>query len=327
MTQLAYTLVLLFAPLPVLIVVARIRLQRKRVSEDNSVVPQAFAPKPESAPGIWLRRFSLPERTYLRQQAGAAKIGFYIVAWSVSVLASSTLLPGGPDVHYGWYAGEPAFVWDRYLTSMFLLTPAGFLFAIITALTAGVGLSAIGTYAINRTRPVTHRLLYWGRVGIALLTLLAGYFTGIAVSLALLIVLHGPVWQHLNANGQGLQITLMQMRRWNWMLNTSLARFLASVATSMSMIFSAFVLLPQLQLGRVRLKMGKGLGMLVGLTLPFYIFFSQLGSFLLPRFTRMFFIYGLSTKVPPPWIAALVPISITAVFLVCGRFAFSRSEP
>jgi hypothetical protein len=325
MTQVIWTFALLFAPVPVLIVMGRIKMLRKRATEEDSAATRPFDPKPEPVPGLLLRRFSQPERTYLRQQVGAAKVGFGIVAWCVAVLTSSTLLPGGADNPYGWYAGDAALLWNGYLNSAFLLNPVAVIFGLITAMTAGFGLSATGPGMMNRTRPLTRRLLYWGRVGPALLTLLAAYATGIAVSLALLLALHGPVWRHLNVNGQELAMTLKQMRRLGWIMHVSLPRLLVSVATTSGMIFSTFLLLQQLPFGRVRVHMPKVVPLLFGLS--FYVLFSQLLRGVASRVSGVFFLYGMLAKSPPPWTGALVPISITAAFLCIAQVLNRRSEP
>jgi hypothetical protein len=320
------TFLLLFAPLPVLIAVGRVRIRVRRrrlgVSEEPVEV-KPFEPKPEPTPGWWLRRFSLPERTYLRQQAGTAKAGFYVVAWCFFALASSSLLPGDLDRFVGWPAGSPQLIWFDYLQGAFVENMLGLVMAVGTAMAAGYGLiPGLGMSAMHRTRPLTLRLLYWGRVGPALATLLAGYAVGIALSLLLLLALHGPVWRHLNVNGQGLALTLIEMRRIAWMLRVSPAKLVLAAATSMSMVFAALVAFVHLPLGKARLP--KWTGWVLGLTV--YESFSTFGPMVLPHVSNVLFLYGLTAKTPPPWIAALVPVCMTGVLLCCGQLLYRRSD-
>jgi len=323
MTQIIYTLLLLFAPVPLLIVWGRIKVLRQRAAEDDALQPKPFAPKPEPTPGFLLRRFPLPERTYLRQQAGAAKVGFCIVAWCTTVLMSKTLLPGGADNPYDWFADDPALLWNNYLQSAFLMIVFGCMFALITAMTAGFGITATGPGSMmNRTRPITHRLLFWGRVGPALLTLFSAYATGIAISLMLLYVLHGPVWSQLN-DSQGFQLTVKQLHRIAWMQTVSLPRLLLSIFTTSSMVFSAFLLLQQLPLNRIRVPWP--LVLLVGPAV--FIVINQLVPNLLRRDLRFLFFYNPNSTAPPSWSAALVPIGITAALLTLSQLFNRRSEP
>jgi hypothetical protein len=225
MSHAIWAVLFFIAPLPILIVVGRIRLllRKRRESSEEPVVPKPFAPKPEPTPGWLLRRFTLPERTYLRQQATTAKAGFYIVAWCIFALAVSGLLPGGDQNLQDWPPGSAQAIWFSYLSGTLMLVPLGVVLAMGTALTSGFGIASTGPVAMNRTRPLSFWLLFWGRVGTALATMLAGYATGIALSLLVLLALHGPVWRHILESTR-MSLTPLQVNHLTRLLRVSPAR-------------------------------------------------------------------------------------------------------
>jgi hypothetical protein len=154
------------APILVLIVIARVKAYRRRAStaltaEDPEV---RLEPRAELAPSLLLSRLTLPQRTYLRQQYGTARVCFILSTYVLFVTASVGLLP--EKVHAAIAVS-----------------------AVITTLKTAPYVT------FNRTRPLSFRFLFWGRASVILASLLAATQVALLASVMLLTLIYGPVWR------------------------------------------------------------------------------------------------------------------------------------
>jgi len=197
-----------FAPMLVLVVIGRIKMYRRRVAslaaEQPSLLQRTngesarragilFDPPAEVTPNVLMRRFTLPQRTYLRQQHVLALTCSVLFAYILFVLASTGLLPE----HIQMYAsgGPSQRIWKSYLD---VITATGHLslaFAFLSGLLAVSYLKTPASAVFLRTRPLSRKFLFWGRISFAFASLQTGTLTGIIASILLLFVVYGPVWR------------------------------------------------------------------------------------------------------------------------------------
>jgi hypothetical protein len=198
-----------------------IRGKRGRgVRENRANIP--FERKAEPAPSFLLRRFTGPQRTYLRQQLTPAITGYMLCAYLVFVAVSVGLLARNQS--YAATSLAPR-VWSSYVD---VLTNAGYLSviaALLTAMTVVAYLKTPSSAVFMRTRPLSHRFLFWGRTSFALAGILAAMLTAILTSMLLLSFIYGPVWK----------------AALGWL--ASIVRLSLSLLTTTALVFSIFVAL------------------------------------------------------------------------------------
>ena len=113
---------------------------------------------------------------------------------------------------------------------------------------ASAGLTTGATGAFNRTRPLTHRFLFWARILSAIATVFASLATAGVVSFVLLLVFYGPVWLHLldiaksGSNGPCRGCRRQAYAPYPELLQSSASRLFLSLATTALLIFSAALL-------------------------------------------------------------------------------------
>jgi hypothetical protein len=317
-----WSILFVLSPLPILILVGRLRVKRQqRVAGADVAEKKPFEPTPEPPLNLLFRRFSSIERVYIRQQIPTARIGFYIISWLVFCAMIPSLFPDA--VHrYQIEQSQSMAVWYSYLRASMVLGWFSIVIAMLTAVVTGVGLTGkIPQTAFYRTRPVTYRMLFWGRVLPALGVLLAGYAVGLGASLGLLVVLYGAVWKHLDISGLTMLLKLSHLHEISWLLRSPWAIFI-SIAVSMVFMFSAAMAFT-LQPFRVP-KMPKPVLYLVGLVV--YMTFSFLGAHqLFPTLARFGLIPG-SSIAPLPLSIDLFPLALSAILLWIAQVAASRKE-
>jgi hypothetical protein len=179
------------APLLVLIVVGRVKLYRSKSESERQSIH--FDPKAEPAPNVLLRRFNLPQRTYLRQQYRIALAGFALCAYVLFVTASLGLLPK----HIHMYSSARLYqrIWQSYVKVFTATGHLSFAFAFLSGLLAISYLKTPASAVFIRSRPLSHKFLFWGRTTFALAGLLTGTLTAIGASILLLFLIYGPVWK------------------------------------------------------------------------------------------------------------------------------------
>jgi hypothetical protein len=182
------------APILGLIVIGRVKAYRSRAAgpPDESAGTR-FEPEPERTPALFLGRFTLPQRTYLKQQFSAARICFVLCAYIFFVAAGIGLLPD--QLPFVTAASHDLHIWRRYQDQ---LTMAGYFAEVSALFTAAVVVATLQSppYGnFNRTRPLSLRFLFRGRAFIVLAGLLVATQAGLLASILLLRFTYGPVWK------------------------------------------------------------------------------------------------------------------------------------
>jgi hypothetical protein len=321
MTSFALVPTVAFAPLLAVPIFYRIHLHRQTSKlERNGGVEAAFAPADPPAPGFLLRRFSLPERAYLLRYRPALLAAFGILLWLFLVNMSGGLLPSA-IASTGFTGSVQQNIWYSYidqLTDVFVLIS---MISLTLGLIAVTDIGMIEPARFPRSRPISRRLLFWGRVLPSLATILTTFVIAALLSLLLLRICYGPVYNHLqNAastlshpvtpDGDSDDLTLL--------LQTSVPRIFLSGITTFLLGFSiavAAIMLP------FQIKRQPILGVLMGLGIMSYQSFFISINFAAPAFARILFIYTVMGP-PPPYVFALVPILIsTALLLLASKFS------
>jgi hypothetical protein len=320
--NLLWTVLLAISPILLLIFVGQFRIKRRRrLAAAEVTEKKPFDLAPEASPNLFLRRFNSVNRTYIREQIPAARTGFCIITWLVFCAMTPSLFPH--TVHrYQIEQSQSMAVWYSYLRASMVLGWLSVMIALLTAVVAGIGLTGkVSQATFFRTRPVTHRMLFWGRVLPALGTLLAGYAVGLGASLGLLVAFYGPVWNRLNISGLGMLLKLSHSHEIGWLLRSPWAIFI-SIAVSMIFIFSA-VMAFTLQPFRVP-NMPKPVQYLLGILV--YMTFSVLGAHMLfPTLARFGLIPG-SSVAQPPLSTDIFSLALSAVLLWIAQLAANRKE-
>lgn len=328
----------LLGPFVLLVIYLRIRLVFKRrtsraAEEPGRKLPVLFEPKEEAAPGFFLRRFTLPQRTYIREQYAIARVGYTICAWVMFVLLSSSLLPNQIE-RFDAAFSQPQRVWFSYLHG---LGPMIIMVALFSFLAATVAMTYLqerrqGSYV--HTWPLSRKFLFWARTGSALATLLASILSATLGSLLLLLIVYGPVWTAALADRTwrgpaAFRDSQATHHFYNVILlvSTSMPRLMLSLLTTATLIFSLFAALDTLSKPAVR-KYLFALP-LASLIASQYLMGMRTASqtlvLLMKRFKEVLFLY-FSLGPPPPWFYALVPIFLSAVLLWLAQIFFARKE-
>ena len=312
----------IMAPLPVLIIMGRIRIRRwRRLAAEEPTPSRPFEPQAEVATSALLQSFSPIERVYLRQQFPTARIGFYIVTWLVFSIMAASLVPD--NVHrYRVAQSTSMAVWYSFLHASILLAPLSTVIGIFTALVAITGMTGNAAQTgFYRTRPITYQLLFWGRVLPAVSVMLLGYVAGIATALAALVALYGPVWRHLDVSGLAMLLKLWQVHELVWMLRSPFPMFV-SIAASMLLVFSIAmaVILQPFQHRSLPKPIVLSLGIIA------FEAYSIAGEhYLFSNLSRL----GLTASgsgAPAPLPMYLLPLALSGLLLWIAQIAASRKE-
>jgi hypothetical protein len=312
------TAIAIIAPGLVFIVYGRVRAHRHRgalVAEDQPIRGKRgraglenqanilFERKAEPVPSFLLRRFTVPQRTYLRQQYAPAITGYMLCAYLIFVAVSVGLLSRNPS----YAAANVALrIWSSYVD---VLTGAGYLSviaALLTAMTVVAYLKTPSSAVFMRTRPLSHRFLFWGRTSFALAGILAATLTTILASMLLLFFIYGPVWK--------LAV--------GWL--ASIVRLSLSLLTTTALVFSIFVALSCLS-RRTPAKGSRaflpallgGIFCTLAIRAPRFAFTSTI--------PRMFFLFPTQAS-PQPLAFALVPMLCVVMLLLLAQRLSTRFE-
>lgn len=305
----------------------RLALKNSQLTGESSVKP--FDPEPEPAPGILLRRFNRPQRSYLRREVRWGQLGYLVGSWVLFVMFCLSLAPQMAD-SYDSVLTLPQSVW-------YLNLRAGFGFDLFIC---GVAAAVLACRAIQRkssidlrslrTRPMTLRFLFWARTGSALTTLLASIATAAAGFLLLLLIFYGPVWNHAPSAISAQGITEEEAHDLISTLQTSPVRPVLSWLTTSTLIFSLIVALRSLPWdSRPKSNSTFATMLLVlywtlGLLLLLFCLIWTPPSLEFAR--RILFLYNHHDLGPPPYACALIPIVIAAALLRLAQFFYARNE-
>lgn len=298
--------------------------KRRIAAETTRDVEPPFASVDLPAPGFLLRRFNHEERAYLLRYKTGLIVVIAMMLWFFTVNLCGGLLPSSiADVAKDGFAGSgPQNIWYSYLsqitTSCFILFSMFPLFAGAAAV-ADIGM--IEPARFPRTRPISRSLLFWGRVLPSLAAILTTFVIAALLSLLLLRICYGPVYNHLqnaastlshpgSADGDSDDLTLL--------LQTSVPRIFLSGITRSLLGFSLAVAAMMLPF---QVKRQPILGVLMMLGFMGYQTSFISSNFAPPAFARILFIYT-EMGPPPPYVFALVPILIsTALILLAGKLS------
>ena len=326
MTSFGLVQAVAYAPLVMGIIVFRIRLQRQTTKlERNGGVEAAFAPADPPAPGFLLRRFSLPERAYLLRYRSALLAAFGILLWIFLVNMSDGLLPS-EIANTGFTGSAQQNIWYSYIDQ--LTTSTFLLFSLIPLIAGAVAVADIGMIEparFPRSRPISRRLLFWGKVLPSIATILTTFVIAALLSLLLLRICYGPVNNHLQnvastlshpvaADGDDDDLTLL--------LQTSLPRIFLSGITTILLGFSIVVAAMMLPF---QIKRSPILGALMALGIMSYQAFFISINFAPPAFSRFLFIYTVMGP-PPPYVFALIPILISTTLILLASKLSNRLQ-
>jgi hypothetical protein len=311
-----------FVPLAVVIIVGKVRLRRQADElERNGGVEPAFAPAGPPPPSFLLQRFSLPERTYLLRYKPIVRL--ITGAYAFLVILSSGMLPASIR-EFGLLGGGPQSIWHSYLSG--IMMPSIYIFlAVLSGMLASVEISMGATANFARTRPISRRLIYWGRIAPSFFTLLGTFALAAVLSFAILVICYGPVYRHLLDAALRSHVALDPdaAKDLALLLRTSVAGLFLSIATTLMLGFSITVATLALPLPMGRYRVASIFLLWIGvLGYQMAAIFMNGTNYGLSRF---FFLYS-HLGPPPPYVYALVPITLSAVLLLIAGFLSDRLE-
>lgn len=193
MNQLVAFFLVILAPFVLLIAVGRIRaLRRVRRALPIFLEEESLAPAKSRAPGLLLRRFTFAQQLHIHSLRGLAWFGFGTTAYILFVSITLALLPSRT---IQWLVVSPKRA--AWLSLYSALQASGYIAAVIAVVT---GFVSYGTEItpqnsiFYRTRPLSHRFLFFSRTLIALTSLATGIAVGYALALLLVLAVRGPLW-------------------------------------------------------------------------------------------------------------------------------------
>jgi hypothetical protein len=341
------TFLILIGPLPLLILYAVIRARLKRrkqhTADTQLPAPHEKPDEPEAPkePNAFLRRFPLTTQLYLRQQWSVARFGFIASLWIFTVLLCGSLVPPFADK----LPNADQRVWLSFVTGASVWgTGLPALIAIFAAVFASTGIIA-SSATFTRTRPIPLRVIFWGRMLPALAALLLAAAVSIGIAFSTLRIVYGPVWNSVpnsaTANG-ALQHGLISLdddetseqaaaRRLRWLAQNPTPHILASSVTTMTLSFSAFVLVFCQPFGASKTFPSGTMKWIApitsfGVISAFHVLkdSSSTGSFL-KQLSQLLF-YNSPFQVPPPWRFLPVPIVLSIALLFLSERLYLRRD-
>jgi hypothetical protein len=354
------TLILLaefFVPLIALVIYARWKVTRDKRAKEGLPTPP-FAPEPEPTPNAFLRRFTLPQRTWIRQQIAYANIFFRIGVWIYTIAFTACLLPGFIN-RYGTQLTRPQRVWNSFLRGITDLSTPMSIIMVLAAFVAVAALAAQPQASITRTRPLSLPFLFWTRILAAIATILASLTTAMTLCFALLLVFYGPVWRHLSPPSAPLSPpTAVYLGTLNpalspsplprppvvnlgtpydtssppvpsrTVIRASAPRLFLSLASTSLLTFSFVVMACCLHFRFHRPSSSPGTVTWIGILIAIFFLNSMhhRAFDFLSRPARILFLYS-SLGPPPPYAFLAVPLCASAALLFLAAFFHSRLEP
>jgi len=355
-----------FAPIILLIIYGRIKMYRRRakLAAEGHAEPEFTSTEPIRLPltirlGMRLFPHSSPaEDIYLRTQLHHVRSFF--LAGLYYTLAATT-----PGIFYDTLhiptadASSGPYLWANFLDGWINSPIPFFIFALIAGFIFSSQIVGASYARFYRSRPITLSYMFWTRACIGTLTLLATLITGFALSFALLVAIRGPVWSKPDPHVRTYTIdtatqSAAQLRSADRppvvtlgnptgpaptpANHTNVAMFRSEVFAyftspfriALSNIFSTlaiFAFMALLGTLPFRTQMNKSYvsGAVWGFTFVLITSFQALHNQITSRFALVFFRYP-RLGVPPPYIFALVPLALFAVFFILARICFTYRE-
>jgi hypothetical protein len=305
-------------------IIVIVLLQRKAAAEAERGIEPAFAPVDLPAAGFLLQRFSTPERAFLLQLRPVLLWIAGIFAYVFLLLMCAGLFPAFVK-KFGLPGGGPLSIWHSYLFAFSLSLGAYTIFAVMLGFFASGGMT-VAMSGFPRTRPISRRLIFWGPIATSLAALLAAFAFAVALSLLMLVLCYGPVFNHLS--DQALQLRVASTdhdaaKDAALTLETSASRLFLSAATTLLLEFSVVVAGCSLPLGGIR-RRPIAVGAFIFLGMFIQTSFSIFRD-VAPGIGRFFFFYS-HLGPPPPYACAAIPITLSLGLLVLASFFNERFE-
>ncbi len=161
---------------------------------ERSAEPFAPAAAAAASNGL-MKRFDLPEQTYLRQQLKLAASLYGLLSWTCFFVLRMPIFQ--PGAAHAKRSGGAALAWFMFLSNAG--KTVAFL-GVMWVLCAFIAVAPLRTGAdgrFYRTRAVSIGFLYWSRLLPTMAALMLAVVTGVGLACALLLAVRGPVWQNL----------------------------------------------------------------------------------------------------------------------------------
>jgi hypothetical protein len=307
------------------VILVTVLLQRKAAAkiERNRGIEPAFAPVDLPPAGFLLQRFSTPERAFLLQLRLTMLWITGIFAYVFLVVMCAGLFPA-VIARFGLPGGGPLSIWHSYLFGFSLSAGAYTIFAVMLGFSASGGTSVMDTFP--RTRPISRRLIFWGRVVPSVAALLTAFAFAAGLSLLMLVLCYGPVYDHLSDQAPQLRVASFDHHATKNLAlarQTSAPRLFLSAATTLLLEFSVVVAACSLPLGGVR-RRSIAVGAFIFSGMIIQTLFSIFRD-VAPGMNRFFFFYS-HLGPPPPYAYAAIPITLSVGLLVLASFFNERLE-
>ena len=241
--QFITTAVSIFSPLLIVAAWALLRGRRHMAAARCDVTPFAAIPYVAVAPLSILRSYPVQDRLYIREQLQVALAMYGFMSWIVAGLLSAFALAASAPYAMLW-SDPSARVWYSLLSITDIIGIAFLIFPVIFAVGSILPLRVGVIARFYLTRPISMRVLFWSRVVFGMAALVAGIFTGVCVTLGLVWVFKGAVWQHLSSAVPGMlgpDCDCVSM--YTNMLITSAPRLFLSMLTTAALIYSSAIAL------------------------------------------------------------------------------------
>ncbi|MGI4829628.1 MAG: hypothetical protein ACRYFU_15750 [Janthinobacterium lividum] len=358
------TVLMLIGPIPLLIFYANIRARikrRKQPATDTQLpAPNAkpYESEAHSQPNIFMSRFPLTTQLYLRQQWTVARFGFIASFWIFTNVLCGSLIPPFADK----LPTHDQRVWLSFVTWASVwssVLPAAI--AILAGIIAANGIIGSGaTY--NRTRPISMRVIYWGRVLPAFAALFLAATISIGIAFTAMRIAYGPVWNSLSASttttGTRTQVVIHMdipahsqdhpflsagqlsirdgspqmavIQRCLWLSQNPAPRIFASSITTMALVFSTFILIFCQPFGahkNIARGLMLGIAPFGSITVVFLFNVAKGHSAATSSFRHLsqLLFYSPPFQAPPPWRFLPIPIVLSiALLFLSERFYLRR---
>jgi hypothetical protein len=304
----------------IVVIIVVVLLQRKAAAETGRShgIQPSYAPVDFPPAGFLLRRFSTPERAFLLQLRSALLLIGGTVAYVFVILMCAGLFPRF-IAKFGLPGGGQLSIWHSYLFGITLFAGLYTILAVILGFIARGGIGGARAVFL-RTRPISRRLIFWGRIAPGVAALLTAFALAVGLSLLMLVVCYGPVFNHLSDPASQLRVASFDHDATVDLahtLQTSACRLFLSTATTLLLDFSFVVASCSLPMGdaRPRSVVAGALILLGILSQTFLTLFREDA----PKAARFFFLYS-NLGPPPPYVYAAVPIVVSIALLVLASF-------
>ena len=298
----------------------------KRAAAKAELEALPFDPAPPAAPSVFLRHFTQQQRVFLTQQLKIAAMYYALACWLLLFILSLPLFHALP--HESKWFNHSAFLWYNFVNFLPHSTQSLFMIMMPAVITMITPLRVGSEARFYRSRPLTIRFIFWSKLLPIFLGIFGGIATGMALAFALILAFKGPIWHNLPAAIPRVlgpdDAELPQLYR--DFLATSVPSLLLSMLTTLLLFFTAMFAAATIPARRIKaatvVPLAGGIFFGVGVLSFFPILLNHGNAF---HWYRTLFLYT-SLGPPPPRLFALVPITLSIVFIAIARIFVTRLE-